>query len=43
MPALIWHTERVVGGSWRVTDREIARLVDEMIAEVAAARRQRVQ
>jgi hypothetical protein len=43
VPALMWHTERVVGGSWHVTDREIARLVDEMIAEVAAARRQRVQ
>jgi hypothetical protein len=42
-PALVWHTERIVGSSWQVTDREIARLVDEMISEMVEARRQRVQ
>ena len=42
-PALVWHTERTVGGSWQVTDREIARLVDEMVSEMVDARRQRVQ
>ena len=42
-PALVWHTERTVGSSWQATDREIARLVDEMVSEMVEARRQRVQ
>ena len=40
-PAVVWHTERIVGSSWQVTDREIARLMDEMIAEMVEARRAR--
>jgi hypothetical protein len=40
-PALVWETERVVGSSWQATDREIARLVDEMVREMVATRRQR--
>jgi len=39
-PALVWHTERLVGGPWHMTDREIGTLVDEMISEMVEARRQ---
>ena len=37
-PAVVWQTERAVGAPWRATDEEIARLVDEMVAELLAAR-----
>jgi len=39
-PAVVWQTERAVGAPWRETEREIARLLDEMVAELLEARRQ---
>jgi hypothetical protein len=38
-PAVVWQAHRAVGGPWRGTEREIARLIDEMVAELVAARR----
>jgi hypothetical protein len=38
-PALVWQTERTVGTAWRESDREIVRLLDEMVAELLEARR----
>jgi hypothetical protein len=38
-PAVVWQTERVVGAPWHLTDREIVRLLDEMVAELLEARR----
>jgi hypothetical protein len=40
--AIVWQAERTVGSSWHVTDGEIARLVDDLVAEMVDARRQRV-
>jgi hypothetical protein len=40
-PALVWQTERIVGSAWQVTDRQIVRLVDEMVAELLEARHRR--
>ena len=42
-PAPVWQTERIVGVAWRETDREIVRLVDEMVAEFVEARRTAVR
>jgi hypothetical protein len=42
-PALVWQTERTVGSSWRETNRQIVRLIDEMVAELLEARRQRAR
>ena len=39
-PAVVWQTERTVGGPWRATDGEIVRLVDAMLADLLEARRQ---
>jgi hypothetical protein len=39
-PAIVWQTERIVGVPWHATEREIARLLDEMVAELLEARRQ---
>lgn len=39
LSALVWHTERIVGIAWRETNREIVRLLDEMVAEFLEARR----
>jgi hypothetical protein len=38
VPALVWQTERIVGSPWQAADRQIVRLVDEMIAELLEAR-----
>jgi len=38
-PAFVWQTERIVASPWRETDQEIARLLDEMVAELLEARR----
>lgn len=40
-PGIMWQAERTVGGSWRMTDRQIVRLLDEMATELLEARRQR--
>ena len=42
-PAPVWQTERIVGIAWRETDREVIRLVDEMVAEFVEARRTAVR
>jgi hypothetical protein len=39
-PAVVWQTERVAGAPWHASEREIVRLLDEMVAELLAARRQ---
>ena len=39
LPASVWQTERIVGITWRETDREVGRLVDEMVEELVEARR----
>jgi hypothetical protein len=39
-PALVWQTERIVGVPWHATEREVMRLLDEMVAELLDARRQ---
>jgi hypothetical protein len=39
-PAVVWQTERAVGGPWRVTHRDIARLLDDIVADLLKARRQ---
>lgn len=39
IPAVVWETERTVGGPWHGADRQIARLLDEMVAEFLDARR----
>jgi fatty acid desaturase len=38
-PAVVWQTERAVGAPWRSTEEEIARLLDEMVGALLAARR----
>lgn len=38
-PAVVWQTERAVGAPWRGRDQAIARLLDEMVGELLAARR----
>lgn len=38
-PGLVWLTDRNVAVSWRTTDGEITRLLDEMVAELLEARR----
>jgi len=38
-PAPVWQTDRIVGIAWSETDREVGRLVDEMVAEFVEARR----
>jgi hypothetical protein len=40
VPAVVWQTERIVGAPWRATEREIVRLLDEMVAELLTARRE---
>lgn len=42
VPAIVWQAERTVGGPWRMTDREIVSRLDEMVAEFAETRRDRV-
>ena len=37
VPALVWHTERPVGGPWHATEQQIVRLLHEMAAELVAA------
>ena len=39
-PAIVWQTDRIVGVPWYAAEREIARLLDEMVAELLEARRQ---
>jgi hypothetical protein len=39
-PAVVWQTDRVVGVPWHAAEREIARVLDEMVAELLEARRQ---
>jgi hypothetical protein len=39
-PAIVWQTERIVGVPWHAAEREISRLLDEMVAELLDARRQ---
>jgi hypothetical protein len=39
-PAVVWQTERIVGVPWHAAEREISRLLDEMVAELVEARRQ---
>jgi hypothetical protein len=39
-PAVVWQTERIVGVPWHGAEREISRLLDEMVAELVEARRQ---
>jgi hypothetical protein len=38
-PATVWQTDRIVGAAWGQTDREVGRLVDEMVEEFVEARR----
>jgi len=38
-PASVWQTARIVSIAWRETDREVGRLVDEMVEEFVHARR----
>jgi hypothetical protein len=42
-PALVWQTTRTVGTAWHESDREIVRLLDEMVAELLEARRVRTR
>lgn len=37
VPAIVWQAERAVGGPWRMTDRLIVGLLDEMVAELVKA------
>jgi hypothetical protein len=37
VPAMVWQAERAVAGPWRNADREIARSLDEMAAELRAS------
>ena len=37
VPAVVWQAERAVAGPWRNADREIARSLDEMAAELRAS------
>jgi hypothetical protein len=39
-PAIVWQTERIVGVPWHAAEREISRVLDEMVAELLDARRQ---
>lgn len=39
-PAIVWQTTRIVGVPWRATEREVVRLLDEMVGELLDARRQ---
>jgi hypothetical protein len=41
LPVVVWRTERIVGSAWQVTDRQVLRLVDEMVAELLEARHRR--
>jgi hypothetical protein len=38
-PAVVWQTERVVGAPFHASEREIVRVLDEMVAELLDARR----
>lgn len=37
VPAVLWHSERTVGDPWPTTHREIARMLDDMVAELVQA------
>ena len=39
IPAVVWQTQRPVGAPWRTPGPEIARLLEEMVVELAEARR----
>ena len=40
LAATVWQTERVVAGPWRTAGPDTMRVVDELLAELADARRQ---